>query len=93
MRGSSTTKSSAKFRFGIHSCSLVSPSLVCLIFEIVWLGNVGDRIEFTVLVEFVSLRRGLARTFRACFLFFVCLRGYHALYFLVLFEFIQFVRT
>ena len=61
------------FRFGSHSCYLVSPSLVCLnYFEIVWLCYAGSWLEFSVLVEFVFLRRGLAQIFRACFNFFLC---------------------
>ena len=49
--------------------------------------------KVSVLVGFVFLRRGSARIFRACFRF--CFRscGTHALSFLVLFGFIQFVGT
>ena len=38
-------------------------------FEIVWLGHRGDRIEFSMLVEFFFLRGGLAQIFRTCFIF------------------------
>ena len=36
------------------------------IFIIVWLGHVGDRLEFAVIVESIFLRMGSARIFRAC---------------------------
>ena len=40
------------FRFESHSCSLVSPSLVCLnFFKYVWLVHIGAQLEFSVLVD------------------------------------------
>ena len=41
------------FMFGSQSCSLVSPSLVWLIFfEIVWMGHVGAQLKISVLADF-----------------------------------------
>ena len=59
------------FRFGSHSCYFVSASSVFLDFSwFIWLGQVGARFKFSVLVELVFLRRGSAQICRACFRFF-----------------------